>query len=146
VPTFLVSAEKDPIGANLDRYEIVKGWIDKDGATHERVYDVAVSGDRKIEADGRCRTFVGKSWDLGDATYKNSIGAPQLVAFWSDPAFDPNQGAFYYGRVIEIPTPRWTTYDLARFGIDMAEGTPHTVEERAYTSPVWYAPAVQTDQ
>jgi hypothetical protein len=139
-PTFLVAALKDAIGANLDRYQIIKGWLDARGELHERIYDVAVSGGRKIDADGRCRTPVGSTVDVPNASWTNTIGAPELIAVWKDPEFDPSQPAFYYGRVIEIPTPRWTAYDAKRFGITMPKEVPMTLQERAYTSPIWYTP------
>ncbi len=139
-PTFLTAALKDPIGANLDRIQIVKGWIDKDGKAQERIYDVAVSGGRKIDADGRCKTAVGSTVDVENATWTNTIGAPELITVWKDPAFDPAQKAFYYVRVLEIPTPRWTAYDAKRFGVKPLPGTPMTLQERAYTSPIWYTP------
>lgn len=138
-PTFLVAALKDPIGANLDRYQIVKGWLDAKGAVHEKVYDVAWSGDRKPGADGKLPA-VGNTVDVPNATWSNTIGAPELIAVWKDPDFDPAQSAFYYGRVIEIPTPRWTAYDAKRFGVNMAKDVPMTTTERAYTSPIWYTP------
>jgi hypothetical protein len=140
-PTFLVAALKDPIGANLDRLQVVKGWLDAKDAVHDRIYDVAVSGDRKIDADGRCKTPVGDTVDVAKATWTNTIGAPELIAFWKDPDFDPQQRAFYYARVIEIPTPRWTAYDAKAFGITMPKEVPMTTTERAYTSPIWYTPA-----
>jgi hypothetical protein len=140
-PTFLVAALKDAIGANLDRMQIIKGWLDKDGKPHERIYDVAVSGDRKIEADGRCKTPVGNTVDVENATWTNTIGAPELIAVWKDPEFDAGQRAFYYARVIEIPTPRWTAYDVKRFGNQPLPGTTMVLQERAYTSPVWYSPS-----
>jgi hypothetical protein len=140
-PTFLVAALKDPIGANLDRYQIIKGWIDSEGKLHERIYDVAVSGGRSIDADGRCKTPVGDTVNVAEATWSNTIGAPELIAVWKDPEFDPLQRAFYYGRVIEIPTPRWTAYDAKRFGNKPLPGTTMTLQERAYTSPIWYTPA-----
>ena len=118
-PTFLVAALKDPIGANLDRYQIVKGWLDAEGEVHEQVYDVAWSGDRKPGADGKLPA-VGNTVDVANATWTNTIGAPELIAVWTDPDFDPAQRAFYYGRVLEIPTPRWTAYDAKYFGIDDA--------------------------
>jgi hypothetical protein len=139
-PTFLVAALKDPIGANLDRYQIVKGWLDKDGELHEKVYDVAWSGDRMPGSDGKLPP-VGSTVDEVDATWTNTIGAPDLIKVWKDPDFDPSQPAFYYGRVIEIPTPRWTAYDAKRFGIKPLPGTKMTITERAYTSPIWYTPA-----
>jgi Protein of unknown function (DUF3604) len=139
-PTFLVAALKDPIGANLDRYQIIKGWLDANGAVHEAIYDVAWSDDRKPGADGKVPP-VGDTVDVPNATYTNSIGASELVAVWTDPDFDPAQRAFYYGRVIEIPTPRWTAYDAKYFGVTMPKEVPMTTQERAYTSPIWYTPA-----
>jgi hypothetical protein len=139
VPTFLVAALKDPISGNLDRYQIVKGWLDDKGETHEQVYDVAWGGDRKPGPDGKVPP-VGSTVDVENATWKNTIGAPELIAVWKDPDFDPKQEAFYYGRVIEIPTPRWTAYDAKRFSVKPLPGTPMTVTERAYTSPIWYSP------
>jgi hypothetical protein len=137
--TFLVAALKDPIGANLDRIQIVKGWLDASGALHEQVYDVAWSGDRQPGADGKLPP-VGSTVDVANATWTNTIGAPELIAVWTDPAFDPAQRAFYYARVIEIPTPRWTAYDAKRFGVQPAPGTRMTITERAYTAPIWYTP------
>lgn len=139
VPTFLIAALKDPIGANLDRYQIVKGWLTKDGKLEEKVYDVAWSGNRRPGADGKVAD-VGNTINLAEATYTNTVGAPELIAVWKDPQFDPAQRAFYYGRVIEIPTPRWTAYDAKRFGIKALPGTAMTVTERAYTAPIWYTP------
>jgi hypothetical protein len=139
-PTFLVGALKDPIGANLDRIQIVKGWLDRDGQTQERVYDVAVTGGRGIDADGRCKTPVGSTVDVATATWTNTIGGPELITVWKDPAFDPAQRAFYYARVLEIPTPRWTAYDAARFGTKPLAGTTMVLQERAYTAPIWYSP------
>ena len=139
-PVFMVHALRDPDGPNLDRIQIVKGWLGKDGKTQERIFDVAVSGGRKIGADGRCKTPVGSTVDVANATYTNTIGAPTLSAYWKDPAFDATQRAFYYVRVIQIPSPRWTAYDQKRFGIKMADYVPMTVTDRAYTSPVWYTP------
>ncbi|MGO6984738.1 DUF3604 domain-containing protein [Rhizobium leguminosarum] len=140
VPTFLVAALKDPIGANLDRYQIVKGWLDKDGNAQEKVYDVVWSDDRKPAADGKLPP-VGNTVDLSTATWTNTIGDPELMAVWKDPEFDPTQRAFYYGRVIEIPTPRWTAYDAYRFGVKPLPGTAMTLQERALTSPIWYNPS-----
>ena len=139
-PTFLVAALKDPIGANLDRYQIVKGWLDAAGALHEQVYDVAWSGDRKPDAAGKVPP-VGDTVDVANATWTNTIGAPELITVWKDPSFDPAQRAFYYGRVLEIPTPRWTAYDAKYFGITMPPEVRMSMQERAYTSPIWYAPA-----
>jgi len=141
-PTFLVAALKDSIGANLDRIQIIKGWIDKNGELQERIYDVAVSGGRKIESDGRCKTPVGSTVDVENATWTNTVGAPELIAVWKDQDFDPAQRAFYYARVIEIPTPRWTAYDLKRLGSKPLPGTVMTLQERAYTSPIWYTPGM----
>jgi hypothetical protein len=138
-PTFLVAALRDPIGANLDRYQVVKGWIDAKGEVHEKVYDVAWGGDRKPGADGKLPS-VGSTVDAANATWTNTIGAPELIAVWKDPDFDPALRAFYYGRVIEIPTPRWTAYDAKRFGVQPLPGTRMTITERAYTSPIWYTP------
>ena len=142
VPTFLVAALKDPIGANLDRYQIVKGWLDASGELHEKVYDVAWSGRnlRERMVDGKLLP-VGNTVDVANATWTNTIGDPELIAVWKDPDFDRTQPAFYYGRVIEIPTPRWTAYDAKRFGIKPLPGTKMQLQERAYTSPIWYTPA-----
>jgi hypothetical protein len=139
-PALLVYALRDPDGPNLDRIQIVKGWLGKDGITQERIFDVAVSGGRKIGPDGRCKTPVGSTFDLANASYTNSIGAPELSAYWQDPIFDAAQRAFYYVRVIQIPSPRWTAYDQKRFGIKMPDYVPMTVTDRAYTSPIWYSP------
>jgi hypothetical protein len=138
-PTFLVAALKDPLGANLDRYQIVKGWLDSRGELHEKVYDVVWSGERQRDADGKVPS-VGNTVDVQKATWRNTIGAPELIAVWVDPDFDARQSAFYYGRVIEIPTPRWTAYDAVRFGVEPLPGTRMTVTDRAYTSPIWYTP------
>jgi len=138
-PTFLAAALKDPIGANLDRIQIIKGWLDAKGELHEKVYDVAWSDDRKPGADGKLPS-VGNTVDVANATWTNSIGDPELIAVWKDPEFDSKQKAFYYVRVIEIPTPRWTDYDAKRFGVQPLPGTRMTITERAYTSPIWYTP------
>jgi hypothetical protein len=139
-PTFMVIALRDPIGANLDRIQIIKGWLDKKGKTQERIYDVAVSDGRKIGADGRCKTQVGNTVDLEAATWLNTIGASELATVWTDPDFDPNLKAFYYGRIIEIPTPRWVVYDKVRLGAKIPKEAKLTHQERAYTSPIWYTP------
>lgn len=139
-PSFLVAAMKDPLGANLDRLQVIKGWVDAAGSLQEKVYDVAWSGDRQPGADGKVPS-VGSTVDLENATWTNTIGAPELITVWTDPEFDPALKAFYYVRVIEIPTPRWTAYDAKRFGIKPLEGTRMTVTERGYTSPIWYNPA-----
>ncbi len=138
-PMLLDRAMKDPIGVNLDRNQIVKGWVDKHGNVQERVYDVAWSGKRKPGSDGKLPP-VGNTVDIAEATWTNTIGAPELIAVWKDPDFDPSLRAFYYGRVIEIPTPRWTAYDVKYFGSKPEPGTPMVQQERAYTSPIWYKP------
>jgi Protein of unknown function (DUF3604) len=138
--TFLVAALKDPIGANLDRIQIIKGWLGKDGNTQERIYDVVVSGGRTIDADGRARQSVGNTVDVANATWTNTIGGGEMITVWKDPDFDPTLRAFYYVRVIEIPTPRWTAYDGKYFGVKMPSEAPMTTTERAYTSPIWYTP------
>ena len=139
-PSFLVRAVRDPDGADLDRVQIIKGWLGADGETHEQVYDLAVSDGRQIGADGRCKTPVGNTVNAKEATYSNSIGDPYLETFWQDPNFDAKQRAFYYVRVLEIPTPRWTTYDSKVFGVELPEDAPVSIQERAYTSPIWYTP------
>jgi hypothetical protein len=139
-PTFMIRALRDPDGANLDRVQVIKGWLDKDGKTQERIHDVAVSDGRKIDANGRCKTPVGSTVDVADASYTNTIGDALLTAFWKDPAFDPKQRAFYYVRVIEIPKPRWTAHDAKFFKVEMPKEVPMTVQDRAYTSPIWYTP------
>jgi hypothetical protein len=138
-PTFLVAALRDPMGANLDRIQIIKGWLDAKGELHEKVHDVVWSGNRKPGADGKLPS-VGSTVDVANATWTNTIGAPELIAVWKDPDFDASGRAFYYARVIEIPTPRWTAYDQKRFGVTPAPGTRMTITERAYTSPIWYTP------
>ena len=140
-PKFLVRALRDPDGANLDRVQVIKGWLDKDGKTHERIYDIAVSDDRTVGDDGRARQPVGSTVDIEKATYTNTIGDAILAAHWEDPDFDPSEPGFYYVRVLEIPTPRWTTYDAVFFGIKRPDNVPATVQDRAYTSPIWYTPA-----
>jgi hypothetical protein len=139
-PKFLLAAMKDPMSGNLDRIQVIKGWIGADGKARERVYDVAVSDDRKIGSDGRCKTPVGSTVNVEKATWANTIGDPELITVWTDPDFDPDQRAFYYARVIEIPTPRWTAYEALRFGVKMPEGSEMITQERAYTSPIWYTP------
>ena len=139
-PSFMIRALRDADGANLDRVQIIKGWLDKSGETHERIYDVAVSDGRTIGPDGRCKTPVGNTVDVADASYTNTVGDPVMTAHWVDPDFDPSLRAFYYVRVIEIPTPRWTAYDAKFFNIEMPEGTKMQLQDRAYTSPIWYTP------
>jgi hypothetical protein len=139
-PSFLVGAAKDPYSGNLDRIQIIKGWLDAKGETHEKVYDVAVSDNRKIGEDGRCKKPVGNTVDVANARWTNSIGDPEILATWTDPDFDPRQKAFYYVRVIEIPTPRWPAYEAKRFNVKMPKEVPMITQERAYTSPIWYTP------
>jgi hypothetical protein len=138
-PTFLVAALREPTGANLDRIQIVKGWMDARGELHERVYDVVWGGNRKPGPEGKLPP-VGNTVDVANATWTNTIGAPELIGVWKDPAFNAAERAFYYVRVIEIPTPRWTAYDAKRFGTTPLPGTRMTITERAYTSPIWYNP------
>jgi hypothetical protein len=141
VPTFLVAALKDPMSGNLDRIQIVKGWLDKKGNTHEMVYDVVWGDADSRQPDGNGKIpAVGNTVDVKNATWTNEIGDPELIAVWEDPDFDPDLSAFYYARVIEIPTPRWTAYDAYRYDIDMSDEVPMTTQERAYTSPIWYTP------
>ena len=139
-PTFLVGALKDPISGNLDRIQVIKGWLDKAGKTQERIYDVAVSDNRKINAEGRCPTPVGNTVIAERAIWTNTIGDPELITVWKDPEFDPALKAFYYARVIEIPTPRWTTYDAVKYGIKIGPEVPVSIQERGFTSPIWYTP------
>ena len=153
-PTFIVWAVKDPDEANLDRIQIVKGWT-KSGQIFEKVYDVAWSGDRKL-AHVRSRMFsmaatndpppVGNTVDIKNATYKNTIGAVELKTVWTDPDFDPSLHAFYYARVLQIPTPRWTTYDAKSLGVPPPSNVPATIQDRAWTSPIWYTPTSRTSR
>ncbi len=140
-PKLMIRALRDPDGANLDRVQVIKGWLDGAGKLHERVYDVAVSDGREIDSkSGRCKTAVGDTADPKTATFTNSIGDVFLMGFWKDPDFDPSERAFYYVRVIEIPTPRWTTHDAVFYGLELPEGVPASQQDRAYTSPIWYTP------
>ncbi|MGA7002056.1 MAG: DUF3604 domain-containing protein [Pseudolabrys sp.] len=141
VPSFLIRTLRDVDGANLDRIQIVKGWLDAAGKTQEKVYDVAWSNpeQRKPGADGKLPP-VGNTVNVQQASYTNAIGAPTLEAYWRDPAFNPAERAFYYVRVIEIPTPRWTTFDAKFFGSKIPDGAPTSIQERAYTTPIWYTP------
>jgi hypothetical protein len=138
-PTFLVVALKDPTGGNLDRIQIVKGWVDASGKAREKVRDVVWSGNRRPDANGRLPA-VGDTVDVATATWTNTIGAAELSAVWKDPDFRAGERAFYYARVIEIPTPRWTAYDQVRFGVKMSKDVPMKQQERAWTSPIWYVP------
>ena len=139
-PNFLVAALKDPYSGNLDRIQIVKGWLDNDGTKHEQIYNVAWSDNRQLGQDGRIPD-VGNTVDVANATWHNSIGASELITVWQDPDFNADHRAFYYARVIEIPTPRWTAYEAKRFQVDMSTEVPMTTTERAYTSPIWYTPS-----
>jgi hypothetical protein len=140
-PKFMVRALRDPDGANLDRVQIVKGWLNEDGKSEEKIYDIAVSDGREIAADGRCKTPVGDTVNVEKATFTNTIGDALLAAYWEDPDFDPAQNAFYYVRVLEIPTPSWLAYDRVAFGeIDVPVSAVMKQQERAYTSPIWYTP------
>lgn len=138
-PSFMVYALRDSLGANLDRIQIVKGWLDERGETHEKVYDVAWSAGREMTADGELPP-VGNTVDVANANWTNSIGASELGAVWVDPDFDASQSAFYYARVLEIPTPRWVVFDAFRFGIPIPEDAETSGQERAYTAPIWYSP------
>jgi len=138
-PRLIIQALRDPDGANLDRVQIVKGWVDEKGQSQEQIYDVACADNRAITA-GRCEKPVGNTVNIKTATYNNSIGDAMLSAYWQDPNFSSKQRAFYYVRVLEIPTPRWTTYDAVRFGVELPKDKPAAQQERAYTSPIWYTP------
>jgi hypothetical protein len=137
-PRFMIRSLRDPDGANLDRIQIIKGWLDGNGETHEKIWDVACGGREVV--NGACDGDVGNTVDVADASYTNTIGAAMLAAHWVDPEFDPAQKAFYYVRVLEIPTPRWTAYDAKFFGTEMPQGTAMELQDRAYTSPIWYTP------
>jgi hypothetical protein len=137
-PSFMVYALRDAMGANLDRIQIVKGWQDGN-KTLEKVYDVVWSGDRQANGKGKLPP-VGNTVDAKTASWTNTIGSAELGTVWTDPDFDADQRAFYYARVLEIPTPHWSTYDAFRFGIAIPDGAPVSTQERAYTSPIWYTP------
>jgi len=139
-PSFVVKATKDPSSGNLDRIQIVKGWIDATGEPHEAIFDVAWSGDRRPDLATGKLPPVGNTVDLATATYANTIGAAELAAVWRDDAFDPTQYAFYYVRALEIPTPRWSTRDAVKLGVPIPAGLPATIQERAWSSPIWYSP------
>jgi hypothetical protein len=139
-PSLLIHAAKDPVGANLDRVQVIKGWLDDKDVAQQKVYDVVWSGERQPAADGKVPA-VGNTVDVSTALYTNDIGAAQLATVWTDPDFDPDQTAFYYVRVIEIPTPRHSLYDAVALGIDVSvTNYPATLQERAYSSPIWYTP------
>lgn len=139
-PSFMIYAMRDPKSAYLDRIQVIKGWLDAKGKLHERIYDVAVSDDRKIDSTGRAKQAVGNTVDLETATWSNSIGDAQLSTVWTDPDFDKNESSFYYTRVIEIPTPRWVLYDKVRLGAVLPKEAELVGQERAYSSPIWYSP------
>jgi hypothetical protein len=138
-PSFLVAARKDPLSGNLDRIQVVKVWVDDSNTRHEKVYDAVWAGDRSAGQDGKLPA-IGSTVNVANASWTNTIGAPELIAVWSDPDFDPAQSASYYARVLEIPTPRWTAYEAKRYGIELPDEIPMTTQERAYTSPIWYTP------
>ena len=138
-PNFMIRALRDSDNANLDRVQVIKGWLDKKGKTHERIYDVACSDNRKIK-NRRCEKTVGTTVNVADASYTNTIGDPLLTAHWQDPDFDPRQKAFYYVRVLEIPKPSWQAYDAKYYKVNMDKEVPMTIQDRAYTSPIWYTP------
>lgn len=144
-PTFLVSALMDPESANLDRIQVVKGWVDASGKSQENIYDVSWSSpdSRTVSADGKLAA-VGNTVDLTKGTWENNIGAPELVTWWQDPDFDAKQNAFYYVRVLEIPTPTWPVYDALKFGLTLPDDVIKIQQERAYSSPIWYTPAATT--
>jgi len=137
-PTFTVYAMKDPDGANLDRIQIIKGWVDIDNMLYEEVIDVVWSGNRVKDASGKLQT-VGNTVDLKTALYQNSIGKAELMGSWTDQYFNPQQHAFYYARALEIPTPRWSTYDAVSNNLPLLVDVPATIQERAWSSPIWYA-------
>lgn len=140
-PVFLLAAAKDPTGANLDRLQVVKGWVGKNQELHERVFNVAWAQEDSRQPDTAGNLpAVGNTVDLKRASYHNSIGAAELKAYWRDPEFDAKAPAFYYVRVLEIPTPRWTTYDASFYGLELPADVPATIQERAYSSPIWYVP------
>ncbi len=139
-PSFLIRAVRDPDGANLDRVQIIKGWRDATGALFEKVHDVALSDDREMDRQGNVAP-LGNTVNLTDPSYNNSIGDPELAVVWTDPDFEPDEAAFYYVRVLEIPTPRWTAYDAVHYGLkDLPKAIPMVTQERAYSSPIWYTP------
>lgn len=138
-PTFMLWATKDPHSGNLDKIQIIKGWLSDDGEMQERVYDVVWSGDRQLDDNGKLPP-LGNTVDTKTATYQNTIGAAELSGLWTDPEFKANERAFYYVRVLEIPTPRYSTYDAVRAGLPLVDKVPATIQERAWTSPIWYSP------
>jgi Protein of unknown function (DUF3604) len=139
-PTFLVAALRDPIGANLDRIQIIKGWLGADGKPQEKIYDVIWGDAEKRKPGAKGLPAVGSTVDVATASFTNTIGDPELITVWKDPDFDAKAKAFYYARVLEIPTPRWTAYDAAYFKVKMGKEVPMVTQERAWTSPIWYTP------
>jgi hypothetical protein len=139
-PSFMIQAARDPKSGNLDRIQVVKGWVDASGEKHEAVFDAAWSGERVPDPATGALPPVGDTVEVAEATYANTVGSPELSAVWTDPAFDPALHAFYYVRVLEIPTPRWSTRDAAKLGLAIPAGLPPTLQERAWSSPIWYAP------
>ncbi len=135
----MIRALRDPDNANLDRVQVVKGWLNADGTTSEKLYDAACSDGRAI-VDHACDGDVGNTVDVANATYTNTIGDPMLTAVWTDPDFDPSQRAFYYVRVLEIPKPTWQAHDAKYYGVEMDAEVPMFLQDRAYTSPIWYTP------
>ncbi|MEP5032241.1 MAG: DUF3604 domain-containing protein, partial [Parasphingorhabdus sp.] len=140
-PRFMVTAMKDPNGANLDRAQVIKGWRSSDGKLHEKIYEVVFSGDRTVDPATGKIPAVGNTVNYNDASYTNDIGEPLLATLWVDPDFDANVAAFYYVRVLEIPTPRWTLYDAVQFKVKPPKDAPLITQERAYSSPIWYQPS-----
>ena len=138
-PRFLIAASKDALGANLDRIQVIKAWVSPKGELLDKVFDVAWSGDRRPGNDGRLPP-VGNTVNVETATYRNTIGAAQLSTVWRDPEFDNTVPALYYVRVLEIPTPRWTTYDSVNAGLPLLDSVAAAVQERAWSSPIWYRP------
>ena len=136
-PTFIIQTIKDGEGANLDRVQVIKGYLDKEGHPQEQIFEVVWAGDRKVDANGKLPP-IGTTVDIATATYTNDIGAIHLQTTWKDPTFDASQSAVYYVRVLEIPTPRWTTYDAAALGLPPLSEVPTSTQERAWSSPIWY--------
>jgi hypothetical protein len=138
-PQLMIWALKGPNSGNLDRIQVIKGWVDADGKTYEKIHDVVWSGDRQINNVGKLPA-IGNTVDIANASYTNTIGSTELKTVWTDPEFDASESAFYYVRVLEIPTPRWSTYDAKTLGIEPPKDFPATIQERAWSSPIWYTP------